>query len=398
MIPSGLYLIAFSFIPHKELRFLFPIFPTFSLIGASFSVNLYAYMSLLNNCRKRNRPLFYSMTSNLFITAQILLFILSLGRVYVSSWNYPGGHSIVELSKHFSLSYPITVHVDSLTTMTGFTRFVEDQYPIWKFEKAESVDFSGFDFLISSNPAPSELFEIISHVDAFAGFSWYPLDEIISDARVLKLRLPFHMKIIPTLFIQRRLSPHHPVDSQSIQPVSAHDNIASQQDKEPTILDHDAYITISTTAAETIRKDSEKTTSTGPSSENLKLADTPFTSESTSSPTEPVISSETISAESRSIMETSSELETLSTNLETSIKSGISSTDVTNENTYVPTSTSAPMPSSTTDSITTYQTSTIISEQSPIYSMQNSALQSTTEGSGEVEFDEFGDDSLDDEL
>lgn len=39
--PSGVYLIALSVFPHKELRFLFPIFPVLALVAASFMNDQY---------------------------------------------------------------------------------------------------------------------------------------------------------------------------------------------------------------------------------------------------------------------------------------------------------------------------------------------------------------------
>lgn len=48
MLPSAAFLAVFSYLPHKELRFLFPIFPVFTLIGASFLNTLYMeYFALL---------------------------------------------------------------------------------------------------------------------------------------------------------------------------------------------------------------------------------------------------------------------------------------------------------------------------------------------------------------
>lgn len=113
----------------------------------------------------------------------------------------------LELSKFWSRETPASIHVDTLTAMTGFTRFTEDAYPAWHFDKSEVFEAASFDLIVSSDSNAPQEFEKVSEVNAFTGFNWYPWDEIINDAKILKIRLPFHMNITPTIFIYRRKYP-----------------------------------------------------------------------------------------------------------------------------------------------------------------------------------------------
>jgi hypothetical protein len=87
--------------------------------------------------------------------------------------------------------------------MTGFSRFTEDAFPVWSFNKDENFDVKQFDVLVSTDSQSPPDFTLLGHIDAFSGFTWYPFDEILADAKLLKLRLPFHMNITPTLFIHK---------------------------------------------------------------------------------------------------------------------------------------------------------------------------------------------------
>lgn len=242
---------------------------------------------------------------------------------------------------------------------------------------------------------------MVSHVDAFAGFNWYPLDEIVADARVLKVRLPFHMRIVPTLFIHRRLSPQHSQSTvgQNIDPVQVYEYIPSQKDQEPVSLDQSIS---SITAIETIDKNAELAPSTGPSAETLTFAETTIISTDPLIPASADMSSETGSTESLPFNETSRLSDTISPNSATGPTSEITSADVFNQITSLASTTSALISSSTVDSDASHLTQSVhsssIYEQAPNIARQTEATESFTNESADVEYEDFGDDSLDDEL
>ena len=148
---------------------------------------------------KRPKLSFYLY--NLVHVAQFILFASTLVRLYVSTWNYPGGQvgSKLQLAIDTNLAY--RVHVDTLTAMTGFTRFTEDLFPNVLFDKRDLLphEVDNFNLLITADNL-NQYYRKVFEIDAFKGFTWYPLEEVLRDARVLKLKLPFHMRIEPAIY------------------------------------------------------------------------------------------------------------------------------------------------------------------------------------------------------
>jgi hypothetical protein len=146
--------------------------------------------------------------------------LTTIARVYVSSWNYPGGCLAAELPKLIPTESQAVIHVDSLSTMTGFTRFSEDLFPAWRFDKHEGdvVDYTTFTHIISEKPSLRPGFDLIGAVEGFDGIEWFKLEDIAQGARVLKLKLPFYMKISPKLYIFRRRMEDHDDRSEDYTP------------------------------------------------------------------------------------------------------------------------------------------------------------------------------------
>ncbi|KAG7401300.1 dolichyl-P-Man:Man(7)GlcNAc(2)-PP-dolichol alpha-1,6-mannosyltransferase [Phytophthora boehmeriae] len=164
MWPVFVYLGLFSFLPHKELRFIFNAIPILNMVSAVGITKLY------RNRRKARLP-FIGAVGCLFITTLGTCFFLMAARV-----NYPGGEAFMRL--HYiglrERDLARTVHIDVPAAMTGVSRFGEE-FPAWSYSKDESVitpeQLARYDYLLTAKN-PSELednFQYIAGFDAFTG-------------------------------------------------------------------------------------------------------------------------------------------------------------------------------------------------------------------------------------
>ncbi|KAI9911146.1 hypothetical protein PsorP6_009683 [Peronosclerospora sorghi] len=120
--PVFVYLALYSFLPHKELRFIFNAIPVLNFVSAVGLAKLY------RNRDKARLP-FIGGLCCLLITSFGTLFFLMAARS-----NYPGGeafkylHQVAGNERHF----PHSVHIDVPAAMTGVSRFGEE-FPRWRF-------------------------------------------------------------------------------------------------------------------------------------------------------------------------------------------------------------------------------------------------------------------------
>ncbi|KAM3179510.1 hypothetical protein ACTXT7_000399 [Hymenolepis weldensis] len=141
----------YSFLPHKELRFIIYALPIFNLLAAYFWTFAERRLHMCLDTRtarelsfkQKSRAKSYSIKHSQFISPivhwicrlSILLcysslvfnFCISLGLVYVSYHNYPGGHAISRLNNWPGLSNrnDIHVYISNLAAQTGVNRFQE---------------------------------------------------------------------------------------------------------------------------------------------------------------------------------------------------------------------------------------------------------------------------------
>lgn len=126
LIPSYLYLLLYSILPHKETRFLFPIVPSLTLVAAMTCARLTI------NAKKKisSRILLYLATISVGIVGLLSHAML----LPLSAMNYPGGHAIESLHAYHhhavraGLQSPLSnvhVHLTNLALQSGVTRFLE---------------------------------------------------------------------------------------------------------------------------------------------------------------------------------------------------------------------------------------------------------------------------------
>ncbi|XP_024530079.1 dol-P-Man:Man(7)GlcNAc(2)-PP-Dol alpha-1,6-mannosyltransferase isoform X3 [Selaginella moellendorffii] len=187
-LPVYGFVILYSKLPHKELRFILFAVPMLNLAAAAAIARIY------NNRRKRLWSLFYN-ASLVLLTASFSFALLS---AVASYRNYPGGQAMALLHDLDTGGQEArrSVHIDVLPAMTGVSRFCE-RGPPWSYSKREGLTprelrESNFTYLVSAQ-ANVAGFERVFAVEGFSRIalqpsSFPPLIRLVSELIVLRYR------------------------------------------------------------------------------------------------------------------------------------------------------------------------------------------------------------------
>ncbi|KAG2381125.1 hypothetical protein LR48_Vigan11g163500 [Vigna angularis] len=146
--PVLAFILLYSKLPHKELRFIISSVPIFNVSASIASNRIY------NNRKKM-------IWNLLFLTLLALLLVSLAGTItsfMASYWNYPSGHALKELHGigfHHDTNEQ-WVHIDTFSAMNGISRFCESDLP-WRYSKEEQISLEefqprNFTFLINEHP------------------------------------------------------------------------------------------------------------------------------------------------------------------------------------------------------------------------------------------------------
>ncbi|KPJ18091.1 putative Dol-P-Man:Man(7)GlcNAc(2)-PP-Dol alpha-1,6-mannosyltransferase [Papilio machaon] len=194
--PAVVYVLLFSFLPHKELRFIIYVFPL--LNAASAAVCSYVFI------RRTKAPIYELLFWGicLIIVANV---ILSIALVLVAMSNYPGGLAITRFHKLLKNEPYVHVHISNLAAQTGVTRFTQI-HDHWNYSKNESLS--------------SEQLQQYTHLLVEAKSKYSPtiksftqthvvLDSVDTFSHVAvnyKLIPPVRIKTRPAIFILERIN------------------------------------------------------------------------------------------------------------------------------------------------------------------------------------------------
>ncbi|XP_052306316.1 dol-P-Man:Man(7)GlcNAc(2)-PP-Dol alpha-1,6-mannosyltransferase isoform X3 [Populus trichocarpa] len=182
VLPVFSFILLYSKLPHKELRFIISSVPMLNLSAAVAANRIY-------NNRKKTLWKFL----NLFMLG---LFFISLGCTIVfflaSYDNYPSGnalkdlHQIAVLTGHLNNTNELWVHIDTFSAMNGISRFCENDSP-WRYSKEEGIPLEefcrrNFTYLVSEQFAVDG-FKCLHYV---SGFSWVRLQSSLPPVILVK--------------------------------------------------------------------------------------------------------------------------------------------------------------------------------------------------------------------
>ncbi|KAI8344439.1 Alg9-like mannosyltransferase family-domain-containing protein [Chlamydoabsidia padenii] len=146
LLPMLSYVSIFSFLPHKEWRFIIYTIPVFTA-AASMAASKAWIMATTTTTTATATRSWYGHTGMkivlvLGITGGMLLSLVSSTFLLtISQLNYPGGEALWNLHHLQQLwngDARISVHMDVKTAMTGASRFGQLNYPTWSYSKNES--------------------------------------------------------------------------------------------------------------------------------------------------------------------------------------------------------------------------------------------------------------------
>ncbi|KAF2682738.1 glycosyltransferase family 22 protein [Lentithecium fluviatile CBS 122367] len=160
----GLY----SFLPHKEWRFIVYVIPGLTAVAASGAAWIWT---------RRAKSVVYAVLSLALVASVLVSFVASIALLAISSLNYPGGEGLYELNNHIEPSgLQNLVYFDNLACQTGVTRFLENHegtgtiYDVleaqdtinkrrWIYDKTEDPEalldpmfWDKFDFVLAERP------------------------------------------------------------------------------------------------------------------------------------------------------------------------------------------------------------------------------------------------------
>ncbi|XP_022817688.1 dol-P-Man:Man(7)GlcNAc(2)-PP-Dol alpha-1,6-mannosyltransferase [Spodoptera litura] len=192
--PAFVYIILYSFLPHKELRFIIYVFPLLNM--ASAAACSYVYV------RRTKAPIYELMFwGSVFVILGNI--IISLAFILVAMTNYPGGVAITRFHKIMKNEPFVHVHICNLAAQTGVTRFTQIN-DSWRYNKTESLalgqlqDYTHLLVEAKSKYSPNLKYFAQTHVilDSVESFSQVAMN--------YKLMPPVRIKTKPAIFILER--------------------------------------------------------------------------------------------------------------------------------------------------------------------------------------------------
>ncbi|XP_034192570.2 alg12 alpha-1,6-mannosyltransferase isoform X1 [Osmia lignaria lignaria] len=198
-VPGIAFVLLFSFLPHKELRFIVYVFPLLNVSAAVVCHRIW---------ENRAKSPWNGFLALIIIGHLVLNALFSMFLLCVAGSNYPGGLAIAKLHRLEKDSVnPVHVHIDVLTAQTGVSRFTQTNSS-WIYSKQENLTIDSPEMLqfthllmeAKSKYSPNIKPYLKTHdiLDSVDGFSHIALN--------YNMLPPIRIKTRPIIFIMKRKS------------------------------------------------------------------------------------------------------------------------------------------------------------------------------------------------
>ncbi|KAK9310038.1 hypothetical protein QLX08_000511 [Tetragonisca angustula] len=196
-VPGIAFVALFSFLPHKELRFIIYVFPLLNVSAAAVCHRIW---------ENRAKSPWNGFLALIILGHLVLNTLFSMFLLCVAGSNYPGGLAIAKLHRleKDSIS-PVHVHIDILTAQTGVSRFTQTN-STWIYSKQENLTIDNPEMLqfthllmeAKSKYSPNIKPYLRTHdiLDSVDGFSHIALN--------YNMLPPIRIKTRPIIFIMKR--------------------------------------------------------------------------------------------------------------------------------------------------------------------------------------------------
>lgn len=133
LIPQAAFIAIYSLLPHKEWRFIIYTIPALTAVAAGGAGWIWT---------RRAKTQLYRLFSIVLVFSTLASFATSIGLLYISSLNYPGGEALQRLHKlagYPNSLLPVRVYMDNLACQTGVSRF-QQVNSHWTYDKTEDAE------------------------------------------------------------------------------------------------------------------------------------------------------------------------------------------------------------------------------------------------------------------
>ncbi|KAL7301550.1 hypothetical protein TKK_0005982 [Trichogramma kaykai] len=132
-VPAITFVLLFSFLPHKELRFIMYVIPLLNVSAAAACHRIW---------ENRSKSVWRALLALGVIGHLVCNVLLSMFLLCLSGLNYPGGIAITKLHRlEKNSTVPMHVHIDNLAAQTGVSRFAQTNSE-WIYSKQENISYS----------------------------------------------------------------------------------------------------------------------------------------------------------------------------------------------------------------------------------------------------------------